>query len=55
MDQALLANAGLDWTGFAGTNAPAYLPSPSLTKKKSFISLTPGINYWEMDTGSNFY
>jgi hypothetical protein len=36
----------LDWTGkgLPGTNTLAYLASSSATKKKSFITLTPGVD-----------
>jgi len=32
------------WKGLVRTNAPAYLARLLATKKKSFITLTPGAN-----------
>jgi hypothetical protein len=39
----------LDWTGkfLPGANILAYLASPSATKKKSFITLTPDLKCWQ--------
>ncbi len=36
------ANVRLDWKVIASTNTLAYLPSSTVTKEKSFITLTPG-------------
>ncbi len=34
----------LDWKVIASTNTLAYLASPTVTKEKCFITLTPGAN-----------
>ncbi len=39
----LPANVRLDWK-VIGTNTLAYFASPSASKKKSFITSTPGVN-----------
>ncbi len=36
------ANARLDWKVIASTNTLAYLALSTVTKEKSFITLTPG-------------
>ena len=36
------ANIRLDWKVIASTNTLAYLASPTVTKEKCFIILTPG-------------
>ncbi len=41
---ALLANIRIDWKGLPGTNEVDYLAFSSVTKKKSFITLTTGVN-----------
>ncbi len=38
----LLENCILRWKGLPGTNAPAYLASSSVTKKKGLMESTPG-------------
>jgi hypothetical protein len=38
------ANVRLDWKVIASTNTLAYLASSTVTKEKSFIRLTPGVN-----------
>ncbi len=39
---SLPANIRLIWKGVRGTNVPTYFAPPSATKKKSFITWTPG-------------
>jgi hypothetical protein len=46
LDSSLTLNANfrLSWKGLPRTNTLAYLTSLSSTKKKVFVTLTPGVN-----------
>jgi hypothetical protein len=44
MVPALLSNIKLGWKGLPGASTLAYLSEASVTKPKSFITLTQGAN-----------